>query len=189
MMVDWNALLQVLTASGAVATAVAVVFKKYTEKQIEHVFDRKLKEYEAKLQAATAVRIGIGTERINEYKKLSGLIQSVRKDAVDLCSNPNAGADEFSRVLLSIRELQNTIYQLSITLNLDGIYERVHTFKIEAATLVKNVENEKNLRDKGQTERAAGVREIIVRSVSGIQSECKAIVGLLVDLIPPKMDS
>lgn len=188
-MVDWNALIQVLTASGAVATAVGVVFKKYTEKRIEHVFDKKLKEYEAKLQAATAVRIGIGTERIDEYKKLSGLVQSIRKEAVDLCSNPDPAAAEISRALLSVKELQNTIYQLSITLNLDGIYERVHTYKIEAATLVKNVENERNLRDRGQAERAAGVREIISHSVSGIQSECKAIVALLVDLIPPKMAS
>jgi len=188
-MVDWNALLQALVTSGTVATAVGIVFKKYTEKRIEHVFDKKLKEYEAKLKESTELRIGIGKDRIEEYKKLSGLVQSVRKHAVDLCEKPDPAVDEISELLSEVKDLQDIIYNLSVTLNLDQIYERVHSYKVELATLVKNIENERNLRDKGQTERAHGVREIVNRSVSDIQSECKSIVALLVDLISLKGES
>jgi hypothetical protein len=185
-MVDWNALLQALVTSGTVATAVGIVFKKYTEKRIELVFDKKLKEYEAKLKESTELRIGIGKDRIEEYKKLSGLVQSVRKHAVDLCEKPDPAVDEISGLLSEVKDLQDIIYNLSVILNLDQIYERVHSYKVELATLVKNIENERNLRDKGQTERADGVRGIVNRSVSDIQSECKSIVALLVDLISPK---
>jgi hypothetical protein len=188
-MVEWNALFQALIASGAAAAASGFVFKKYTEKRIEHVFDKKLKEYEAKLKESTELRIAIGKDRIEEYKKLSGLVQSVRKHAVDLCEKPDPPVAEISGLLSEVKKLQDKIYNLSVTLNLDHIYEPVHSYKVELATLAKNIENERNLRDKGQNERADGVREIVNRSVSDIQSECKSIVALLVDLIPPKEES
>jgi hypothetical protein len=188
-MIDWNALLQALVASGTVATAVGIVFKKYTEKRIEHVFDKKLKEYEAKLKEATELRIGIGKDRIEEYKKLSGLVQAVRRHAVDLCQTRDPAADEVAGLLAEVKDLQGVIYNLSVTLNLDQIYERVHSYKVEIEALAKNIENESNLRGKGQTERANGVREIVNRSVSDIQSECKSIVALLVGLISSKATS
>src|SRR5271157_3515608 len=103
MMVDWNAILQALVTSGAVATAVGIVFKKYTEKRIEYVFDKKLKEYEAKLQEATEVRIAIGKARIEEYKRLISVVQSVRKQAVDLSANADPGADETSGLLSKVK--------------------------------------------------------------------------------------
>ena len=184
-MLDWNALLQAIVTSSAVATAVGIVFKKYTEKRIEHVFDRKMKEFEAKLKEATELRIGIGKDRIEEYKKLSGLVQSVRKLAVDLCADADPAADDIAGLRSMAKDLQKMIYDLSVTLNLDGIYERVHRYKIELETLVKNIENERTLRDKGQAGRADGVRDIVNRSVSDIQSECKSIVDLLVHLISP----
>ncbi len=178
-MIDWNALLQVLTATGVVATVLGVVFKKYTEKRIEIVFDMKLKKYEAKLKESTEININ----RIKEYKTLSSLVQSVRKRAVNLCENPDSPVDEISVLLSEVKDLQGKIYDLSVTLNMDHIYERIHSYKVELATLVKNIENERNLRDKGQTERAEGVKGIINRSILDIKSECKSIVALLVDLI------
>lgn len=184
-MIDWNALLQTIVASGAVAGALSYVFKKYTEKSIEHVFDRKLKEYEAKLQVLTAIRIEFGTARIKEYKKLSALVTSIRKHAVNLCETSAPTEDEISALMSEAQDLENMIYDLSITLHMDQIYERVHGYKIELKTLIKNVENERKLRDKGQTERADGVREIITRSIADIQSEYKSIVDMLMDLIPP----
>jgi hypothetical protein len=188
-MLDWNALLQALVTSGIVATAVGIVFKKYTEKRIEHVFDKKLKEYEARLKELTELRIGIGKDRIEEYKKLSGLVQSVRKRAVDLCDKPDPAVEEISSLEQEVKDLQDLIYNLSVTLNLDQVYERVHTYKVELTTLVKSVKNERKLLDMGQTERADGVREIVNRSISDIQSECKSIVSLLVALISPKGES
>src|SRR6516164_1458447 len=188
-MIDWNVLLQALVTSGAMATAVGVVFKKYTEKSIEHIFDRKMKEYEAKLREATELRIGIGKSRIEEYKKLSSLVQSVRKQAVDLCAKPDPALDEISGLLSKVKDLQDTIYNCSVTLNLDRVYERVHSYKGELAALAKNIENERNLRDKGQTKRAEGGREIVIRSVADIQSESASIVALLADLTSPKEGS
>jgi hypothetical protein len=189
MMVDWNTLQQTFVTSAIVAAAVGFVFKQYTEKRIEHVFDKKLKEYEAKLKESTELRIGIGKDRIEEYKKLSGLVQSVRKHVVDLCEKPDPAVDEISGLLSEVKALQGIIHNLSITLNLDGIYERVHSYKVVLGNLVKEIGNERALRDKGQTERADDVREIVNCSVSYIQSECKLIVALLVDLISPKEES
>ena len=185
-MVDWNALFQTIVASGAVATAVGIVFKKYTETRIEHVFDKKLKEYEARLKETTEVRIAIGKARIDEYKGLIGVVQSVRKQAVDLAAKLDPTAEEISGLRSRVKELQEMIYSLSGTLSLDRIYERLHSYKVELDTLTKNIENESKIRVNGQTERADGVRGIVDRSISDIQSECKSIVALLVDLIPPK---
>ena len=188
-MFDLNAFLQTLVTSGAVAGALSFVFKKYTEKRIEYIFDMKLKEYEAKLQESTALRIGIGKDRIEEYKKLSALVSSVRKHAVNLFEKPDPTVDEISGLMSEAKELEKMIYDLSITLHLDRIYEKVHSYKVELVTLIKNFENERKLRENGQTQRADGVREIVNRSIAEIQSEYKSIVDLLVGLIPPKRDS
>lgn len=185
-MIEWNTLFQTIVTSSAIAGALSYVFKKYTEKRIEHVFDRKLKEYEAMLQESTALRIGIGKDRIEEYKKLSAIVMSVRKHATNLCEKPDQTADDISGLTSEAKDLENMIYDLSITLHMDRIYEKVHSYKIELLTLIKNVENERKLRDLGQTERANGVREVVNRSIEEIQSECKSIVDLLVGLIPPK---
>jgi hypothetical protein len=185
-MIDWNALLQAIVASGAVAGAVFFVFKKYTEKRIEHVFDRKLKEYEARLQEATALRIGIGKDRVEEYKRLSAMVMSVRKHAVNLYEMSNPTPDGISTLMSEAQDLENLIYGLSITLHLDRIYDRVHAYKVELKTLINNLENERKLRNKGQTERADGVRGIIASAIKDIQNECKSIVDLLVSLISPK---
>lgn len=182
-MINWDALVQAIITSGAIATAVGVVFRKYTEKRIEHVFDKKMKEYEAKLQERTELRIGIGKDRIAEYKRLSHLINSVRKEAVDLCAKLDLTAVEISGLTSKVHDLQEVIYQSSVTLHLDGIYEQLHSYKVQLGALAGIVENERKLRESGQSERANGVREIITLSVSDIQSECTSINALLVTLI------
>jgi hypothetical protein len=113
-------------------------------------------------------------------------VLSVRKHAVDLCENPDLTVGGTAALQSEVKDLENIIYSFSTTLTLDRIYERVHGYKIELGTLVKNLENERNLRDKGQTERADGVREVVTRSVGEIQTECKLILTLLTDLMSPK---
>jgi hypothetical protein len=192
-MIDWNSLLQAIVSSGIVAGfvtgVVLFVFQKYTEKRLEHIFNRRLKEYESKLEEATALRIGIGTDRIEEYKRLSALINTVRKHVVTLLEKPNLTTKDISELMSEARALEKMIYDLSITLQFDRIYERVHSYKVKLVSLIKNFENEKILRDKGQTERANGVKEIINQAVVETQSECEALVKLLVTLIQPRNDS
>lgn len=183
MAVNLEALLQAIITSGAIATAVGVVFRKYTEKRIEQVFDKKMKEYEARLQERTELRIGIGKDRIAEYKRLSHLVNSVRKQAVDLCAKPDLTADDIVGLGAQVKDLQELIYQSSVTLHLDHIYEKVHSYKVQLGSLVGIVENERKLRERRQAERADGVREIITRSISDIQSECASINTLLITLI------
>lgn len=185
-MIDWNALLQTIIASGVAAGAMSYVFKKYTEKRIEHVFDRKLKEYEAKLQESTALRIKIDTIRIEGYNKLSALMASARKDAVDLCEMSDPTEYDISKLMSKAAALQDMVHDLYIILHSDQIYGRVHVYKIKLKTLIKEVENERKWRDMGQIEQADGVREIITRSIADIQSENELIGERLGELIQPK---
>src|ERR671920_562390 len=103
-MIDWNALLQAIVASGVVAAGLSVVFQAY--------FDRKLKQYEIKLAAATELRTQIGKDRIEEYKKLSALVSSARKRAVDLSERKTPKADEISELASKVKALENLVYEL-----------------------------------------------------------------------------
>lgn len=176
-MIDWNALLQTIVASGAVAVA------------LSYVFNRKLKEYEAKLRELTELRVKIGMDRIEEYKKLSNLVTSVRKHAVDLCEMSDPTEDEISAVVSKVDDLQKAIHNSCATMRENEIdygneiYERVHSYKVQLRALIGNVENERKRRDEGQTKRADGVREDITRSIADIQSESKSIVDILAGLI------
>ena len=185
-MMEWDALIQTLISSSIVAGGLSFVFKQYTEKRIEHVFDKKLKEYEAKLQEATALNIGIGTDRIEEYKKLSALVNSIRKHAVVLSANPHASENNIGKLNSEAKKLENLIYEQSITLYSDRVYEQVHSYKVQVVNLIKNIENEQKLRVTGKSERADGVKEVVDRSIREIETDCRSIVDLLVTLVTPK---
>jgi hypothetical protein len=182
-MVDWNILLQTLITSTAVATAIAAVFKAYTEKRIGFVFEKKLKEYEAKLKEETELKIGLGKDRIVEYKNLSGLVQSIRKQVVDLYENANPKKGEISAVSSRAKELQELIYKLFITLHSDRVYERIHGYKLKVEAFPKLIDNERKTRDQGRGEEADKTRAAVTQSVLDIQSECNSIVRLLAGLI------
>ncbi|PXF56682.1 MAG: hypothetical protein C4B59_16520 [Candidatus Methanogaster sp.] len=182
-MVDMDVLLQTIVASGAVAGALSLVFKVYTEKRIDHVFDRKLKEYEAKLQESTELRVNFGKNRIEQYAKLSALVLSVRKKAVDLCEMPTPTEKEISELNKEAKNLQEMIYDLFTTLEMDHIYDTIHSYKENLITLVKNLKNEKIHRDNGATEKADEIRKNINGSIADIKEEYKSIGHELVELI------
>jgi hypothetical protein len=182
-MYDWPALFQTFLASGLASGMVGgilvFVFKIYAERKIDHAFNLRLKEYEAWLRRATELQLQIGKDRIEEYKKLSALILSVRKHVVELCENREPSLDMITTVTDEVKDLEKLIYDLSFTLTFDNVYQRLHGFKCELLTLVKNVDNERKLRSNGQPQRAEGVRNIINQSIPEIQGECKLLVEML----------
>ena len=182
-MFDWSAVFQTFLASGIVSGGIGAilvfVFKKYTDRRIDHVFKLKLKEHEEWLRRASELQIQIGKDRIEEYKKLSALLMRVRKNVIDLCEKDDPTSGEITAVMAEVKDIENMIYDLSLTLFFDDLFPRIHSYKVALLTLVKNVENEKQLRLNGQTQRANDIRESIYRSIAPNQEECKSIVGIL----------
>lgn len=184
---NWSALFQQIITSGVVIAGVVLVFWKYVEKSMEQIFDRKLKEFEARLSVASALWIEMGRDRTQGYRTLSSLVLSVGRHAIDVCQNPEASQDEIEELTSEIRELERTLYGLFDLLTTDRIFSRVHAYKANAAILVKNLENEGRLRRSGSSDRADIAREDLDRAIAEIQTERQVLSNLLAGLIPPKV--
>lgn len=181
-MVDWNALLHAVVGSGAGAAIVWLVAQKYAEKRIAYTFDKELKSHESALKITSDQWSRLCEVRMKEYSKLSGLVSSVRRHAIDLCAKSCPTPEEIKTFKTEVDNLQEMVYSLTFILTYDRSFAQVHTYKTTLVNLAKNIENEISLRGMNQTDRADSVREDIKLSLSDLDNGCALITTLLAKL-------
>jgi len=119
-----------------------VVFRIFFERGLQHVLDRRLKEYEAQLQERTALRTTFGEQRLDGYRSLIAEVRQTRRALRDCLE---AEPDERLRAVEEYNEatgsLQETLYNNALTLQQDGLYLQVHTYKVSCRTLAKRLRN------------------------------------------------
>jgi hypothetical protein len=139
---NWSTIGQTLVASLISAGIIAVVFRIFFERGLQHVLDRRLKEYESQLQERTALRTTFGEQRLDGYRSL---IAEVRQTRRTLRDSLEAEPDERLRAVEEYNEstgsLQETLYNNALTLQQDGLYLQVHTYKVSCRTLGKRLRN------------------------------------------------
>jgi hypothetical protein len=135
---DWSVVTQVaftsLITSGIVVFVLRVVF----ERSLEHIFNRRLKEFEAKLQERTAFRSAFGEQRLEEYRRLSGEILRTRRALNDyLQAPPNRLLSTAGAYNQAVDRFQEALYDNALTLQQDGLYRRMHIYKVRCKTLAE----------------------------------------------------
>jgi hypothetical protein len=133
-----QAIVASLISAGILGIIVRVVF----ERSITHVLDRRLREYEAQLQERTALRTSFGEQRLDGYRSI---ITEVRHTGRALRDCLEAESDERLSVVEKYHkatgDLQEALYDNALTLQQDGLYRRVDTFKVDCRTLTKSLRN------------------------------------------------
>jgi hypothetical protein len=147
--VDWDRVAQTVVASLISSSIILVVLRFVFERSFEHVLDRKLKEYqhgldrklkeyEHGLQERTAVRSKFNEQRSEGYRLLATEIRHTRRALLD-CLEP--GPSDFRKRIAEYDKatdnLQEVLYSNDQTLGYDGLYESIHTYKVQSKTLVK----------------------------------------------------
>jgi hypothetical protein len=152
---DWDRIGQSIVASLITSGIILVVLRLVFERGLEHVLDKKLKEYEAQLQERTAVRSKFGERRFEGYGRLAAEVRRTRRTLSDCLEAASvdfrAKMGEYSKATDS---LQETLYDNSLTLQQDGLYRSAHTYKVESKTLAKTFNNVLRLREDNDMDKA-----------------------------------
>jgi hypothetical protein len=137
---DWSAIWQTIVASLISAGIIGVVFRVVFERGVEHVFARRLKEYESQLQERTALRTTFGEQRLDGYRNLIAEIRHTRRTLRECFeadpSERMAAVDEFHE---ATGNMQETLYNNALVLQEDGLYLLVHSYKVGCRTLAKSL--------------------------------------------------
>jgi hypothetical protein len=153
--VDWEALgrsvLTAIVASGIVLAGI----RFWVEKRLEYSFDRRLKEYEAQLTERSQVRIQYGTDRLAGYQRLVMTINVARR-AFRTYLEEGEPTDT-SRLDAAVREFENALYENTVVLTNDNLYEEVHKCKNTLWSLVGQIDNARRT-DREDPERAESIR-------------------------------
>ncbi len=131
---------QAIVAAFISAGIIGIIFRVIFERTLTHVLDRRLKEYEAQLQERTALRTSFGEQRLRGYRSIVAEVRQTRRALRDCLE---AGPDDRPAVVEEYYEatdsLQEALYDNALTLQQDGLYRRVHAFKVNCRTLAKSL--------------------------------------------------
>jgi hypothetical protein len=137
---DWSTIGQIIVTSLISAGVIGVMFRVVFERTVEHVFSRRLKEYEAQLQERTALRTTFGEQRLDGYRHL---IAEIRYTRLALREYLEAEPDERMAAVEEYHDvtgaMQETLYNNALPLQQDGLYLLVHVYKVNCRTLAKDL--------------------------------------------------
>jgi hypothetical protein len=137
---NWSTIGQTIVASVISAGIIVGVLRLTFERGLEHVLARRLAEYEAQLQERTAVRTAFGQGRLDGYRNIIAEIRHTRRALRDCLE---AESDERPEVVKEYDEatgnMQEALYNNALTLQQDGLYLQVHTYKVSCRTLAKKL--------------------------------------------------
>src|SRR4051812_16248913 len=154
---DWSDVARsALSAVFASATVIAL-FRFYFEKRIEHSFDRKLAEHEARLAELSGLRVAYGTERLGGYRDVVAQIRRGNRR----CRDGLDGGANAADLLAHVARFEEMLYANAIALEHDGLYQDAHAWKNTMQSIAKRLENAARL-DPVDPERAQSVRTAAV---------------------------
>jgi hypothetical protein len=135
---NWSTIGQAVVASLISAGVIGVVFQVV----LQHVLDRRLQAYDAQLQQRTELRTTFGKQRLEGYRDLIAEIRHTRRMLSDfLEAEPDQRPTAVEEYQEATGSLQETLYNNALTLQDDGLYLRVHTYKVSCRTLAKRLRN------------------------------------------------
>lgn len=181
---DWDAVFQSAASALVVSGIVIATFRFYVEKRIEHSFDRKLAEYEARLSERSELRVKYGTDRLSGYQNLVSQIRRVNRRCRDWLESELAADHDVAELLAETAKLQEAVYAYTVSLELDGLYAELHVWKGQMQSIAKRLDNAARLDGSDQT-RAASVREAVRAEVPARLVEGNALADRLTALLGP----
>lgn len=182
-MLSLSEIIQSLLSSSIVAAAAIFFIKKFTENAVNHAFDRRMKEYEAKLNEETEVNIKYRGDKIEGYPVLLGKLLRARKNISRMVDGEVKSDHEMEDIRQDIKVLEEQLYDTAIFLKDDGVYNNVHELKNKLVSLRTNIESRKKLLDRMQNDRAAKVDAVINQLSIEIDKECQEMIDKLTTLI------
>lgn len=183
---EWGGMLQALITSGVVAGVLGAVLNKSTERAVDHAFDRRIKDYEAKLAVATAAWTELQKVRQEKYRTLAQLVSLAGRHALDLAEHSAAPPREVELALIEANKLEETLAELIGELTEDGMYDRVHKYKGALKVLLQQLNNEAHHRRSDHVERADSARSEVNRLAEEVRRERVPISRKLSELIRPR---
>ncbi len=172
-----DTLIQTLVTSGVIASVISLVLAQLLKK--------RMKAYETNLLESSAHRVELAKVRMKEYKELSSLIVRCRKHTASIEGGSGSSEVEISELRSAGRQLQEALYNCSLTLFLDQMYNPIHEYKSNVLLLADFLDDEYRQRGLGQVEQPKGLREYVDRLLLDIQQNGESIVNQLALLLPP----
>lgn len=178
----WDELVNSVISAAVASGIVLAGFRFYFEKRIEHSFDRKLAEHEARLAERSQLRVAYGTERLDGYRELVAQIRRVNRRCRDRLDSPEAMDGDVSQLLAEVARFEEVLYTNAIALEHDQLYEDVHAWKNLMQSVAKRLDNASRL-DATDPERATAVRASVAEQAPQAMADGEAVVGRLNELI------
>ncbi len=129
--VDWNAIAQGALSAVLTSGVVVALFKSTIERRIDHHFNVQLKRYEAGLKVTTAAATKVAEARVDDYTAMVSLIRQISRKCRDVIEQGPEGAHDAQALVQQVDALQKLLYEKTMTLASDRLYDDVHYYKSE----------------------------------------------------------